>query len=152
MRLDSRASSPPPPISNTKMIERRCKPKKCRQECKKSCPVVKIGEGRNCPSGGFYLSSRKAHVTRPSPHANRQALYRGQSGVKDCNTLRGAVHRLRYLRQGGGSRMGKAGQRMNGFGGCHVMSADAVSICPHPSTTLAPAHHFACRNALLMPL
>ncbi len=22
----------------------RCKPKKCRQECKKSCPVVKIGE------------------------------------------------------------------------------------------------------------
>ena len=21
----------------------RCKPKKCRQECKKSCPVVKIG-------------------------------------------------------------------------------------------------------------
>lgn len=24
--------------------EDRCKPKKCRQECKKSCPVVKIGE------------------------------------------------------------------------------------------------------------
>ena len=22
----------------------RCKPKKCRQECKKSCPVVKIGK------------------------------------------------------------------------------------------------------------
>lgn len=22
----------------------RCKPKKCRQECKKSCPVVKVGE------------------------------------------------------------------------------------------------------------
>lgn len=22
----------------------RCKPKKCRQECKKGCPVVKIGE------------------------------------------------------------------------------------------------------------
>lgn len=22
----------------------RCKPKKCRQECKKSCPVVKIGQ------------------------------------------------------------------------------------------------------------
>ena len=22
----------------------RCKPKKCRQECKKSCPVVKTGE------------------------------------------------------------------------------------------------------------
>lgn len=23
---------------------RRCKPKKCQQECKKSCPVVKVGE------------------------------------------------------------------------------------------------------------
>jgi len=23
--------------------EDKCKPKKCRQECKKSCPVVKIG-------------------------------------------------------------------------------------------------------------
>eukprot|EP00525_Craspedostauros_australis_P005679 CAMPEP_0198129458 /NCGR_PEP_ID=MMETSP1442-20131203/51778_1 /TAXON_ID= /ORGANISM="Craspedostauros australis, Strain CCMP3328" /LENGTH=59 /DNA_ID=CAMNT_0043789855 /DNA_START=136 /DNA_END=312 /DNA_ORIENTATION=- len=22
----------------------RCKPKKCRQECKKSCPVVKLGK------------------------------------------------------------------------------------------------------------
>lgn len=22
----------------------RCKPKKCRQECKKSCPVVRMGE------------------------------------------------------------------------------------------------------------
>jgi len=22
----------------------RCKPKKCRQECKKSCPVVKMGK------------------------------------------------------------------------------------------------------------
>ena len=22
----------------------KCKPKKCRQECKKSCPVVKVGE------------------------------------------------------------------------------------------------------------
>jgi translation initiation factor RLI1 len=22
----------------------RCKPKKCKQECKKSCPVVKVGE------------------------------------------------------------------------------------------------------------
>lgn len=27
----------------------RCKPKKCRQECKKGCPVVKIGE----PVGSF---------------------------------------------------------------------------------------------------
>ena len=26
----------------------KCKPKKCRQECKKSCPVVKIGAPRAC--------------------------------------------------------------------------------------------------------
>ncbi len=32
----------------------KCKPKKCRQECKKSCPVVKMGalrlsqRGANC--------------------------------------------------------------------------------------------------------
>lgn len=25
----------------------RCKPKKCKQECKKSCPVVKIGAPRS---------------------------------------------------------------------------------------------------------
>jgi hypothetical protein len=31
----------------------RCKPKKCRQECKKYCPVVKVGEfllPQQCPS------------------------------------------------------------------------------------------------------
>ena len=26
----------------------RCRPKKCRHECKKSCPVVKIGAPRAC--------------------------------------------------------------------------------------------------------
>ena len=28
---------------NRRVTVCRCKPKKCRQECKKSCPVVKIG-------------------------------------------------------------------------------------------------------------
>lgn len=26
----------------------RCKPKKCRQECKKSCPVVRMGKCFSC--------------------------------------------------------------------------------------------------------
>ncbi len=26
------------------LVWHRCKPKKCRQECKKSCPVVKVGK------------------------------------------------------------------------------------------------------------
>jgi hypothetical protein len=32
----------------------RCKPKKCRQECKKSCPVVKTGIFFPFPNPDFY--------------------------------------------------------------------------------------------------
>jgi ATP-binding cassette subfamily E protein 1 len=36
----------------------RCKPKKCRQECKKSCPVVKIGKAL------FIVVAREAFAVR----------------------------------------------------------------------------------------
>lgn len=31
----------------------KCKPKKCRQECKKSCPVVRMGKSRTVNSLDF---------------------------------------------------------------------------------------------------
>ena len=41
----------PPKKDDTEQLTRiaivepnRCKPRKCRQECKKYCPVVKVGE------------------------------------------------------------------------------------------------------------
>jgi ATP-binding cassette, sub-family E, member 1 len=33
--------------------EDKCKPKKCRQECKKNCPVVKTGKFPSFPSTRF---------------------------------------------------------------------------------------------------
>jgi ATP-binding cassette subfamily E protein 1 len=43
----------------------RCKPKKCRQECKKSCPVVRMGE--------FWGLIGMNSVSRAS--CNREALH-----------------------------------------------------------------------------
>eukprot|EP00978_Attheya_sp_CCMP212_P031656 scaffold120558_cov31-Attheya_sp.AAC.1 len=39
----------------------RCKPKKCRQECKKSCPVVKLG--KLCIEVG--PKSKLAYISEP---------------------------------------------------------------------------------------
>ena len=39
----------------------RCRPKKCRQECKKSCPVVKLG--KLCIEVG--VKSKVAFISEP---------------------------------------------------------------------------------------
>ena len=42
----------------------KCKPKKCRQECKKSCPVVKTGQNPNS-----WISSKDVQ-SRSSDHVD----------------------------------------------------------------------------------
>ena len=40
-----KASDEPDALSRIAIVSsERCRPKKCRQECKKSCPVVKLGK------------------------------------------------------------------------------------------------------------
>ena len=34
----------------------KCKPNKCRQECKKSCPVVRMGAPPVCPHTHYLCS------------------------------------------------------------------------------------------------
>lgn len=61
----------------------RCKPKKCRQECKKSCPVVKIGA---FPRWRAHVPSRRAVSGRAlilRPANCRQALCGGVAHFKD---------------------------------------------------------------------
>ena len=59
----------------------RCRPKKCKQECKKSCPVVKCGAyGRRLSRLRLLLSASPASLpalpSRPHrPHPRRQAVY-----------------------------------------------------------------------------
>lgn len=42
----------------------RCRPKKCRQECKKSCPVVKIGAFLEHADGGWGWKIKKGKGQR----------------------------------------------------------------------------------------
>lgn len=62
----------------------KCKPKKCRQECKKSCPVVRMGK--------VYYIFVSTCLFFPLPYLLllvlispfRQALYRGWRDFQDC--------------------------------------------------------------------
>tara|TARA_B110001452_G_scaffold93781_1_gene77450 strand:+ start:152 stop:2188 length:2037 start_codon:yes stop_codon:yes gene_type:complete len=80
----------------------KCKPSKCIQECKKGCPVVRMGAPPpRClrPASGRHPEPapdrRLARAWR-----SRQAVYRGVLQGQDRLSLRGALHRLRHLRQG----------------------------------------------------
>ncbi len=55
----------PAVLSTARHPPRRCKPKKCRQECKKSCPVVKIG--------GPCLDECAASTAQLEPHMYKSA-------------------------------------------------------------------------------
>lgn len=65
--LDAAAAAPhwhvSCPVPAARAMPRRCKPKKCKQECKKSCPVVKV----RCASS----------VSACDPRAKRQRQRRG---------------------------------------------------------------------------
>lgn len=70
----------------------KCKPKKCNQECKKSCPVVKLG--KLCIEVG--PKSKLAFISEP--------LCIGAYFFRSCASIQGALvslycRRLRYLRQ-----------------------------------------------------
>lgn len=44
----------------------RCKPKKCRQECKKGCPVVKTGEHTGFATMSVTVAHRSLSLSLPS--------------------------------------------------------------------------------------
>lgn len=65
----------------------RCKPKKCRQECKKSCPVVKmVSASLNLGTGMQEKGLARYHETDFMVHfplrMTGQALYRSGSCIK----------------------------------------------------------------------
>lgn len=53
----------------------RCKPKKCRQECKKSCPVVKIGAFPGRRGGGCSVGLCRARCVQVKARAARVRCY-----------------------------------------------------------------------------
>lgn len=72
----------------------QCKPKKCRQECHKSCPVVRLGM---FPLSGRVFAAMN-HMRLPLRYC-RQAMYRGDTIFEDRIHIRRALHWLRYLHQ-----------------------------------------------------
>lgn len=40
----------------------RCKPKKCRQECKRSCPVVRQGKNERENQKSYFFFDRNIYV------------------------------------------------------------------------------------------
>ena len=66
----------------------RCRPKKCRHECKKSCPVVKIGAWTQQRAAQAVQRRRLrlslAPVLLLTPFSSqRQAMHRGKPGLQD---------------------------------------------------------------------
>lgn len=90
----------------------KCKPSKCRQECKKSCPVVRMGAFPLPPLPTLpTLPTRPPLRPRPPwpPHLNsarpthslrRQILHRGGAEEQDRMDFGGPLHRLQHLHQG----------------------------------------------------
>ena len=79
----------------------KCKPKKCRQECKKSCPVVKLG--KLCIE--VTPKSKLAFISEPlcigkSPSDSFEVQFRFCSRALFFANIIGLIrYRLWYLRQ-----------------------------------------------------
>ena len=78
----------------------KCKPKKCNQECKKSCPVVKLG--KLCIE--VTPKSKLAFISEPLCIGTFVAvavvsITTERSSTVEVSHCSKSCHRLRYLRQ-----------------------------------------------------
>ena len=71
----------------------KCKPKKCRQECKKSCPVVRMGTISQLSSMITYTDVDVFNLCYDNLDScllfvcSRQTVHRGDKPKQDCLDL-----------------------------------------------------------------